>query len=92
MKIVDVYTKTIPIKSVAQIVQPAAAIDDFTYIDSSVGNETSFNFDLSFPLGADVVLTSPSGVVIDKTSKTYMYDAAFRSIRISLPKAEVNIK
>ena len=86
----DVFEKKLSVKSIAEVILPAATKEDFTFIDSSIGKQTTFTFDMAYDQGAEVVLTSPSGSVIDKTSKEYTYDAAFRAIQISLNKAEVS--
>ena len=86
----DVFEKKLSVKSFAEGIQPAATKEDFTFIDSSIGKHTTFTFDMEYDQGAEVVLTTPSGSIIDKTSKEYTDEAAFRAIQISLNKAEVS--
>ena len=85
----DVFEKKLSVKSIAEVILPTATKEDFTFIDSSIGKQTTFTFDMAYDQGAEVVMTTPSGSIIDKTSKEYTYDAAFRAIQISFKMAEV---
>ncbi|XP_072016163.1 calcium-activated chloride channel regulator 1-like isoform X2 [Amphiura filiformis] len=80
---VDLYSKSVDIA-------PAAKYQDIFLVDSNIGRNTQFNFGYSLDEGVDVIVTSPSGSIIDKSSAEYSKDDRFGSLQIKLEEvAEV---